>query len=223
MTATLSPQVSVGVFARVPAPAGRMLQGLAGLDDRELLGIVGSLPRGSQRRAAACELLVSRYRGLVRSCVQPYRRGAEPAEDLMQVGYVGLLKAINNFDPAFGRSLVAYAWPCITGEIKRHFRDRRWQVHVTRSVKELVPAVREATRELTQQLGCVPGESELARHLGVSGSDLRDARLAELALQPSSLDAPLSGRPGAAAHRGPRSRASRASRRSRSACACARS
>ena len=56
----------------------------------------------------------------------------------MQVGYVGLLKAINNFDPAFGGSLAAYAQPCITGEIKRHFRDKRWQVHVERSMQELV-------------------------------------------------------------------------------------
>jgi RNA polymerase sigma factor (sigma-70 family) len=86
------------------------------LDDRQLLGIVRTLPRSSERRAAACDLLVSRHRNVVWSCVQRFRRGPEPAEDLLQVGYVGLLKAIN-FDPAFGRSLVAYAWPCITGEI----------------------------------------------------------------------------------------------------------
>ena len=60
----------------------------------------------------------------------------------MQVGYVGLLKAINNFDPAFGRSLAAYARPCIAGEIKRHFRDKGWQVHVERAVQELILQVR---------------------------------------------------------------------------------
>jgi RNA polymerase sigma-B factor len=181
-----------------PAPAGQVLKGLAGLEDRELLGIVRSLPRASERRGAACELLVSRHRHLVWSSVQRYGRGPEPTEDLMQVGYIGLLKAINNFDPAFGGSLAAYAQPCITGEIKRHFRDKRFLVHVKRSVQELILQAREATTQLTQELGRVPTESDLARHLGVSGAELREAQRAELALRPSSLDAPVAGRPGTA-------------------------
>ena len=171
---------------------------LAELDDRELLGITGSLPRFSQRRIAACELLVGRYRGLVWSCVQRYRRGAESAEDLMQVGYVGLVAAINNFDPAVGRSLATYARPHINGEIRRHFRDKRWQLHVVRPVKELAMQVRTATWQLAQELGRTPSESDLAACLGVSGHDLRDAQLAEMAFQPSSLDAPLAGQPDAA-------------------------
>ena len=180
-----------------PAPPDRMLKkDLAGLDDRELLGIVRLSPRASQRRAAACELLVTRHQGLVRSCVRPYLRSPEPAEDLMQVGYVGLLKAINNFDPAAGASLATYARPCISGEIKRHFRDKRWQIHVKRPVQDLVLEVREATWRLTQELGRTPADSDLARHLGVSGDDLRQARRAELAFWPFSLDAPLPGQPG---------------------------
>src|SRR5258708_40173766 len=128
-------KVSVEAHAlNPPAPAGRMLKALGRLDDRQLLRIVQSLPRASGRRAAACELLVSRHRNMVRSCVQRYKRSPEPAEDLMQVGYVGLLKAINNFDPALAGRLAAYAQPCISGEIKRHFRDKRWQVHDERSV-----------------------------------------------------------------------------------------
>jgi len=179
------------------APPGRILNGdLAGLEERALLGIVGSLPPGSERRAAACELLVVRYRWLVRSCVRRYLRSPEPAEDLMQVGYVGLLKAIGNFDPAICGSLAAYARPCISGELKRHFRDKRWQVHVKRSVKDLMLEAREATWQLAQELGRTPAESDLARHLGVSADELRHARRAELALQPSSLDAPLPGQPG---------------------------
>jgi len=180
-----------------PAPPGRILTSdLAELDERALLGIVGSLPRGSERRAAACELLVSRYRWLVRSCVRRYRHSPEPAEDLMQVGYVGLLKAIGSFDPAICASLAAYARPCISGELKRHFRDKRWQVHVKRSVKDLMLEAREATWQLAQELGRTPAESDLARHLGVSADELRHARQAELALQPSSLDSPLTGQPG---------------------------
>jgi RNA polymerase sigma-B factor len=181
-----------------PAPAGWTRRGLAELDDRELLGIAGSLPRFGQRRMAACELLVVRYRYLVRSCVQRYNRGPEPAEDLMQVGYVGLVAAINNFDPAVGCSLGTYARSNINGEIKRYFRDKRWHVHVVRPVKELVTQVRTATWQLAQELGRIPTESDLAASLGVSGHDLRNAQLAEMAFEPSSLDAPLSGQPGTA-------------------------
>jgi RNA polymerase sigma-B factor len=169
---------------------------LARLDDRALLIIVRSLPRASERRGAACELLVTRHQGLVWSCVRRYLRGPEGAEDLMQVGYIGLLKAINNFDPAAGASLATYARPCITGEIKRHFRDKRWQIHVGRSVQELVLQVREAASRLPQELGRTPTESDLAVHLGVSGADLRHAQRAELAFQPYSLDTPLANQHG---------------------------
>src|ERR1700733_13070669 len=198
MTAISSRGVPAGnLEPGLPAlPGWKMTGDLAGLDDRALLGIVGSLPPGGELRAAACGVLVFRYRWLVRSCVRRYLRSPEPAEDLMQVGYVGLLKAIGNFDLAFCGSLAAYARPCISGELKRHFRDKRWQVHVERPVKELILQAREATWQLAQELGRTPAESDLARHLGVSTSELRHARQAEQALQASSLDAPLAGQPG---------------------------
>jgi RNA polymerase sigma-B factor len=198
MAAISSGTVSVpGSAPGAVAPPGPMLKkDLAGLDERELLDIIRLSPRASQRRAAACELLVTRYQGLVWSCVRRYLGGREPAEDLMQVGYVGLVKAISNFDPAAGCSLATYARPCISGEIKRYFRDKRWQIHVNRPAQELVLQVREATWQLAQELGRTPTESDIARHLGVSGDDLRQARRTELAFWPSSLDAPLAGQPG---------------------------
>jgi RNA polymerase sigma-B factor len=181
-----------------PDQAGMAGRDLDGLEDGELLGIVRSLPRGHGRRETACELLVSRHRGLVRACVHRYSRSPEPTEDLMQVGYVGLLKAINNFDPAVGHSLAAYAQPCISGEIKRYFRDKRWHVHVERPVQELLLEVRTAARQMVQQLGHIPSEAELARHLGASEADVREALRADMLMQPSSLDAPLAGQPDAA-------------------------
>jgi RNA polymerase sigma-B factor len=170
---------------------------LAGLDDLALLDIMALPPGSGDHRAAAYEVLVGRYKGLVRSCVRRYQGSPEIAEDLMQVGYVGLVKAINNFDPSFGRGLAGYAQSCITGEIKRHFRDKRWQISVKRSVRDLTVEVRAATWRLTQELGHLPAEPDLAKYLGVSASDVRDARLADAAFRISSLDAPVRGRRGA--------------------------
>jgi RNA polymerase sigma-B factor len=187
----------VAPFLLLPAHGGRFGRDLSGLADRELLALANSLPRSGQQRAAARDLLVARYRSLVGSCVGQYARGSEAAEDLMQVGYVGLLKAINNYDPALGFTLATYARPCIVGEIKKHFRDKSWQVHVARPMQELVLQIRDATRRLAQQLGRTPADAELARHLGVRETDIRDARRAELVLQPMSLDEPLGGQSGA--------------------------
>jgi len=164
------------------------------LSDNALLGKIRALPRDSELRAAVCEILVDRYQKLVRSCVRQYRGSPEPTEDLMQVGYVGLLKAINNYDPEVGDSLSAYAQPCISGEIKRHFRDKRWQIHVRRSAQELLLELRKATEELTQQLGRTPEEAELAERLGVSRDDMQEARQADLVFSTYSLDAPMSDR-----------------------------
>jgi RNA polymerase sigma-B factor len=167
----------------------------ADIGDAELVKLVQSLPRDSQERNAACEMLIRRYESLVRACAQRYRHSPESPEELMQVGYVGLLKAINNFDPAYGSNLASYAQPCISGEIKRHFRDKRWHVHVKRSTQELRLELCRARAELTQQLSRAPKDDELAEHLGISHEELHDAQRADLAFQASSLDAPRSAGP----------------------------
>jgi RNA polymerase sigma-B factor len=160
-------------------------------DDGELLELVHTLPRRSSEREAACETLVLRYDSLVRSCARRYRDSPEPEEELMQVGYVGLLKAINNFDPDVGGNLAAYAQPCISGEIKRHFRDKRWQVHVKRPVQERLLEMRNARAVLTQDLGHPPNDSELASHLNVTSDEIREADQADMVFHPHSLDAPV--------------------------------
>ena len=167
---------------------------LRDLADAALLERLRPLPRDSEERAVICEILAERHTALVRSCVRRYRSSPESAEDLMQVGYVGLLKAINNFNPEVGQSLPAYAEPCVSGEIKRHFRDKRWQVHVQRQQKELLLAMRKMNEAMTQQLGRFPADSELARRLGVTEDDIAEARRADLVFSACSLDAPLSDR-----------------------------
>jgi RNA polymerase sigma-B factor len=171
---------------------------LAQLTDDELLKRFQSAPRDSQERSDVCEVLIERHQKLVRGCVRTYSGSPEPTEDLMQVGYVGLLKAINNYDPEIGHSLTAYAAPCVSGEIKRHFRDKRWQVHVRRSAQETLLELRKVTEELTHQLGRAPDSQELCDRLHVSRDELTEARQADLVFTAYSLDAPLSesGDPG---------------------------
>ncbi len=165
---------------------------LAEAGDRDLVALVQSQPIGAAIREEACAVLVDRYESLVRSCALRYRESPEPQEELMQVGYVGLLKAINNFDPEIGESLAAYAQPCVSGEIKRYFRDRRWQIHVRRATQELRLRIRKSHGELTQQLQRTVTPADLADHLGVSLAELLDAQRADQAFQAASLSAPLS-------------------------------
>ncbi len=182
-----------------PGPIGDIpIDELAQRGDSELLDLIRSLPRESRRREMACEVLVTRYRPLVRSCVRRFQNSPEPYEDLLQVGYVGLIKAINNYDPGAGTGLAGYALPCVSGEIKRYFRDKRWQVHVKRSLQELRLAARDATADLTQVLGHAPSEAELAEKLNISPRELREVKRAEMAFQSSSLDAPLADEDGRA-------------------------
>jgi len=172
-------------------PADGQGTALADWSDDELLTRCRACERGGPEWAAASEELVRRYTPLVRACVRPYLDSPESADDLMQVGFVGLLKAIGNYDPAFGNGLRAYAVPCITGEVKRHFRDKRWQVRVTRPAQELLLELRGATEDLTHELGRLPGEAELAGRLGVTPDELREARRAADGFSALSLDAPF--------------------------------
>jgi RNA polymerase sigma-B factor len=178
---------------RASSPGEHPGNGQTSAGDSELLAIIRSHPRDSPQREAACRSLVDRYRWLVSACARRYQGSPEPVEDLMQAGYVGLLKAINSYDPDIGTCLAAYARPCVSGEIKRHFRDKRWLVHVKRSTKELLLEMRTAAAELTQGLQRAPAEAEIARFLRVSPESLADARHADLAFHPVSFDAPAPG------------------------------
>jgi RNA polymerase sigma-B factor len=181
-------------------PAGQHYPDRASLgrcDDSELTALVQSLPRGNYLRETACEELVRRYDFLVHNAAMRYSNSPEPVEDLTQAGYIGLLKAINNFDATLGPGLTAYAIPCITGEIKRHFRDKRWQVHVRRSAQELRSGMAKARDELTQRLSRIPTDQEIGEHLGLDTGQLHEAHRAQAAFQAVSLDAPLSADPDA--------------------------
>jgi RNA polymerase sigma-B factor len=159
-------------------------------------GQLAELMRQPEHRDAACEVLVTRYQSIVRSCAYHYHLPAQYTEELIQVGYVGLLKAINNFDPALSDKMAAYAQACISGEIKRFFRDKRWQLRVRRADQELLLRARKVRADLVQELGCMPADADVARHLDVSVEALETADQAADAFAPASLDAALTAHDG---------------------------
>lgn len=137
------------------------------------------------------EYVIKEYMSYARYLAGKYRRRGEALSDLEQVAYVGLVKAVDNFDPEYGTSFLTYATPMITGEIKRHFRDTTWDVHVPRRLQELSAAVRAAEAELTQKLGAPPSAAELADRLGLAADELAEVFDASVAYTASSLDVPV--------------------------------
>jgi RNA polymerase sigma-B factor len=119
-----------------------------------------------------------------------YRECTEPLEDVRQVARLGLIKAVDRYDPERG-SFTAFAFVTITGEVKRHFRDRTWVIHVTRRLQDLSLEVGHATAELTQTLSRTPTALEIARHLEVDEQDVRSARMCTAGRTLISLNTPL--------------------------------
>src|SRR6476469_6648427 len=157
-------------------------------EDRRLL-----LRYHEQGDAAAREELVERFLPLARQLARRYQRTSEPLDDLMQVASVGLVKAIDRFDPARGTAFSTYAVPTILGELKRYFRDSGWAVHVPRGVQERAMQVDRAVKELSGTLGRSPSVDEVAEQLHISVEDVLEAMEAGLAYEAVSLDAQRAG------------------------------
>jgi RNA polymerase sigma-B factor len=134
------------------------------------------------------EELVRRFEPLARSLARRYHARGEPIDDLLQVANVGLLKAIDRFDPDRGFAFTSYATPTILGELKRYFRDTGWALHVPRGVKERALELASASELLSSQLGRSPSLSELAEALGTSEEQTLEAIEAYHARHASSLD-----------------------------------
>ncbi|WP_414053197.1 RNA polymerase sigma factor SigB [Macrococcus equi] len=119
--------------------------------------------------------LVMHYQKLVESLAYRYSKGQSHHEDLVQVGMVGLLGAINRFDVSFDRKFEAFLVPTVIGEIKRYLRDKTWSVHVPRRIKEIGPKIKKATDELTNELGRSPKIIEIANHIEASEEEVLEA------------------------------------------------
>ena len=141
---------------------------------------------------AAREQLVTRFLPLARQLARRYQRGGEQLDDLIQVASLGLLKAIDRFDPARETAFSSFAVPTILGELKRHFRDKGWSVRVPRDLQELAVKVDRIGDEMSRELGRAPTPAELAERTGTTLEQVLEAREASAAYRAVSLDRPRS-------------------------------
>ncbi|HEY2834561.1 MAG TPA: SigB/SigF/SigG family RNA polymerase sigma factor [Sporichthyaceae bacterium] len=157
--------------------------------DLELFRALRDLP--PEERPAVQDILVERYSGLVRWLAARYAGPAIDVEDLRQVGYVGLVLAVQRFDPERGTQFAAFARPTVQGEIRRYFRDKRRWIQLPRRLQEIKADIRQATESLTHDLGRAPTMPELADVLGVDTDVVLEAFTADDVYAPVSLETPL--------------------------------
>ena len=138
----------------------------------------------------ALEELAHRSMPLVRSIARKYHGRGEDMDDLIQAGNVGLVKAIERFDPDAGHRFITFAAPNIQGEIRRHFRDHTWAVHVPRSLQELDAKVQGAQAAILQETGREASDDDVAEALGITVDEVREAQAVGRSYRATSLDAP---------------------------------
>src|SRR5436190_8352821 len=151
------------------------------------------LERYREGNEAARDDVVSRFLPLARQLARRYARGNEPVDDLFQVASIGLLKAIDRFDPSRGYAFSTFAVPTIVGELKRYFRDTGWAVHVPRPIQDRIVQVNTVMGELSRDLGRSPTTAEVATALGCSHEEVVEAMEASTAFDAISLETPRNG------------------------------
>ena len=152
------------------------------LEDQRLL-----LSYHRSRDSGARDELIERFMPLARQLARRYQRANEPLDDLMQVAAMGLVKAVDRFDPDRGTAFSSYAVPTILGELKRYFRDSGWAVHVPRGMQERVIALNQAIARLSRS-GSHPTPADVAQALSISTGEVVEAMEAAVAYDATSLD-----------------------------------
>jgi len=149
-----------------------------------------------QRDQRAREELVALYLPVARRMASRYAGVVEPYDDLVQVASVGLLNAIDRFDPERGTPFIGFAKPTIMGELKRYFRDKVWTIRVPRVLHDRMAAIESATEELTEALSRPPSPKEIAAHLSMDLNDVLETLAAEENRRPLGLEAHIQGEDG---------------------------
>ena len=158
---------------------------------------LAALPESDAARQELRDRLVTEHLPVAEHIARKFSDSSQGQEDLVQVARVGLIKAVDRFDPSRGFDFLSFAVPTIMGEVRRHFRDTGWSVRVPRRLKELSLAVTTASAELAQRYGHAPTPSEIATHLDVPREDVFEALEAAGGHHASSLDNLLTDDPGA--------------------------
>lgn len=151
---------------------------------------LAALDHDDPRRAELRERIVTEHLPVADNIARRYRNRGVPQQDLAQVAAVGLMRAVDRFDPSRGVDFMSYAVPTMIGEVRRYFRDSAWLLHVPRSLKERHTALTTAVADLTHELGRSPTATELAGRLGVPRWEVIESLLAAEAQHGASLDEP---------------------------------
>jgi RNA polymerase sigma-B factor len=159
-------------------------------DVRALFAELRELPEDCDRRRAVRDALIEKHLPLVEYLARRFAGRGEALDDLIQVGTLGLIKAVDRFDTERGVEFSTYATPTVVGEIKRHFRDKGWAVRVPRRLQELRAALTSARADLTQELGQAPTVRQLAERLKVSEEEVLEGLESANAYSTVSLDTP---------------------------------
>jgi RNA polymerase sigma-B factor len=163
-----------------------------------LLTEFAELAEDDPRRGALRDALVQGYLPVARHIARRFSNRGEPMDDLVQVATVGLINAVDRFQPDRGSDFFSFAVPTISGEVRRHFRDQGWSMRVPRRLKDLHVSINSVVSELSQGLGRAPRPSEIAARLEVPVSDVLEGLEAAQAYRSSSLDEMLSSATGGA-------------------------
>ncbi|MFF9644969.1 SigB/SigF/SigG family RNA polymerase sigma factor [Kitasatospora aureofaciens] len=176
-----------------PRPTKTELRAMGKTEAREISDALFERLSGLARESAAYSYvrgtIIELNMPLVRFIAARFRHRAEDMDDILQVGTIGLIKAVDGYDPQRGVEFVTYAIPTIAGEMKRFFRDTSWPVRVPRSMQELYLTVARGSDRLEQQLGRLPQPEEIAQDLHLSVEQATEGLVAGRVYRPSSLDA----------------------------------
>ncbi len=157
----------------------------------DMFRILSMLPAESREYRRQRECIVRRCLPLADHVARHFARRGESLDDSTQVARLGLMNAINRFDPDKGPSFIGFAIPTMMGEVRRRFRDYSWGMRVPRRLRELHVQISRATADLVQRLGRAPTARELSEELGVSHDEIVECQVAGDAYQLESLDAPV--------------------------------
>ncbi|MET8653998.1 MULTISPECIES: RNA polymerase sigma factor SigF [Nocardia] len=139
-------------------------------------------------RAASRQDIIERCLPLAANIARRFSGRGENYDDLLQIARVGMVQAVDRFDPSYGASFLSFAVPTIMGEVRRHFRDHTWAVRVPRRLKEIQQTIGPATEKLTHELGRMPRAREIAEEIGAELTEVTQALIARNAYQSTPID-----------------------------------